>query len=663
MKKIVSFLLPFLMSITLMIPFNGTNALALNSANNKKENISNLESLSKNKKEIIKDLVHSGLLKNKEGKNVTWKDVQNKVDVIDILSFNDFHGAVLENGKNIGAAKMAREIKRMKEENPNTILATGGDLYQGTAPSNLLKGKPVNAFLKEVGVEISSVGNHEFDWGIDLIPKWEKEGNFEFLASNIYDKATNTPVKWVNPYAIIEKGGKRIAFIGLSTPETKFKTQAKSVENIEFKDPAECANRWADYLRKNKKVDAILAVTHIGSRQDESTKEITGEAVELAKHARGIDAIISAHTHLLVDGVVNGIPIVQGSCSGRALANLSFVFNKQGKLEKIYHSVDELYKRVKELPEDMATRNAVNKCTEDLKPILSKAVCSVSTPLAHDRWEGLSPLGQFMDKYLCKATNSQIGITNGGGFRVALDRKNITVGDMWEVMPFDNTLVTMELKGSDLKRVIENGIKNLEIGWVQYYGLKVYYDDNAEKGKRITSMRLLDGSKVEDNKYYKVATNDFIYGGGDNYDFSGAKNFVDTNIPLRDVIMHKLEKEKGEIPFKFEPSLLAEKDPTVDKEIKDKNDNKEEKDSLSKDSKQEKKESVKENEEQNKKETLVAKEYKTIEDSSNSNSEIKEIPETGSMVGSIGLVGIASLLIVLGAIFIIKEKKRKDKTA
>ena len=665
MKKLVSFLVAILVSTVLMIPFNTTNALALNSINNEKDNVNNLKNLSKNKKAIIEDLVYSGVLKLENNKNIEWKDVQSKIDVIDVLSINDFHGAALENGKNIGAAKMAAQIKKMKKENPNTILATGGDLYQGTATSNLLKGKPVNAFLREVGVDISAVGNHEFDWGIDLIPNWGKQGNFKFLASNIYDKATNTPVKWVKPYQIVEKGGKRIAFIGLSTPETKFKTQAKSVENIEFKDPVECANNWADYVRKNEKVDAVLVVSHLGSRQDENTKEITGEAAELAKHAKGIDAIISAHTHLFVDGVVNGIPIVQGQCSGRALTNLSFVFNKQGKLQKVYHHVDELYKRVKELPEDIPTKNAVDKCTEDLKPILNKEVCKVNTTLAHDRWKGLSPLGEFMDKYLCKAANTQIGITNGGGFRTALDRKNITVGDMWEVMPFDNTLVTMELKGSDLKRVIENGIKNLEIGWVQYYGLKVYYDDNTEKGHRITSMRLLDGSKVENDKYYTVATNDFIYGGGDNYDFSGARNFVDTNIPLRDVIIHELEKEKGEIPFDFKLSLLAEKDPIVDKEINDKNNNKEDKkDSLNKDFKEEQKDSVKENKEENKKEKIVVKEEnETTKDSLNKNSKIKEIPETGSMLGSIELLAFASLLVISGNMVIRKEKKRKNKTA
>jgi len=110
------------------------------------------------------------------------------------------------------------------------------------------------------------------------------------------------------------------------------------------------------------------------------------------------------------------------------------------------------------------------------------------------------------------------------------------------VMPFDNTLYTMKLSGADLKANIEHGIMNEDIGWVQIAGVKVTYNSKAEAGNRITSMVLEDGTPVEMDKYYTVVTNDFMFTGGDNYNFTNAQDGLDTFIPIRDALMEAVEK-------------------------------------------------------------------------------------------------------------------------
>lgn len=616
----------------------------------------------KDKREKAKELINNGTIALPENNSraITWNDLKSVVPsedkIIDVLSINDLHGSLMEHGKNIGVAKLAAQIKKLKSENPNTIMVAGGDLYQGSAMSNLLKGEPITKFLKEVGVEISAVGNHEFDWGRELIPKWAKEGGFEFIASNIYDEKTNKPVDWALPYKVIEKDGKKIGFIGLATPETAFKTKPDNVKGLEFKDPAESANYWAKYLKDKENVDAVLILSHIGGMQNQDTKEITGEVADLANKVKGVDAIISAHTHQFLDGEVNNIPIIQAMCNGRALAKISLVFDKNGNLA-VKHSVDQLYKRVKELPVDSNTEAIVNKYNEQLKPILSEVVCNVDCELPHDRWLGLSPLGQFMTKYMTEVTNTKIGITNGGGLRRPLNKGDITVGDLWEVMPFDNTLVTMNLKGSDLKRVLENGIENTQIGWGQFYGVKVYYDKNAKEGNRITSMRLLDGTKIDDDKYYPVVTNDFMYANGDNYDFSGAKDVVDTGEPIRDAIMNKLKEVKN-VPFKFDDStLVAGVDPKLnDNEVVNPS------------------QDIKPNENNdtiNNNEVITESPNESILDDNNQNKDNKvsktnknnkksDIPKTGSIVGTNEAAELGMALIILG-IFVEIDKKRKRK--
>ena len=116
------------------------------------------------------------------------------------------------------------------------------------------------------------------------------------------------------------------------------------------------------------------------------------------------------------------------------------------------------------------------------------------------------------------------------------------MGILYELMPFDNTLVTMEVKGSDLKKLIENGIGNDKIGWVTISGLKVKYDLKQPFGDRIYDIKLSDGKKIDMNKYYTLVTNDFMAEGGDNFDFTNAKNKIDTNLPIRDSIIKELKE-------------------------------------------------------------------------------------------------------------------------
>ena len=111
------------------------------------------------------------------------EEASNKV--IEVLSFNDFHGSLLENGKEIGGAKLAGVIKEYQDKDKESdtygvVTVAGGDNYQGTAISNMLKGTPVNEMLKEIGIVASAVGNHEYDWGADTITSWSDEAGFKF---------------------------------------------------------------------------------------------------------------------------------------------------------------------------------------------------------------------------------------------------------------------------------------------------------------------------------------------------------------------------------------------------------------------------------------------------------------------------------------------------
>jgi 2',3'-cyclic-nucleotide 2'-phosphodiesterase / 3'-nucleotidase / 5'-nucleotidase len=562
---------------------------------------------------INKDIIKLGQYNPKA---VTYTDVKfASSKKVDVVSFNDFHGTMAEEatGKNPGAAKLAAVIKGYRQTNANTIVVSGGDIYQGSAMSNLLYGEPVTELLKSLGVVASAVGNHEFDWGVNNISKWAKDGNFDFLASNVYDKTTKAPVTWAKPYKIVVMDGLKIGFIGVTTPETAFKTKPEIVANLEFRDPLLAANEWADKLKNGTlpegKVDVVIALTHLGASQD-SKGVITGEAADLAKGVKNVDAIIAAHTHMTVAGNVNNIPIVQGYYNGRTLTKLSIMVDtleNLGKVLKIEPSIDNVSANKAKIVEDPEVKALFDKYNAKVGPILNEVAGISDVELTHDRFAdgGTSVLGQWATAVMNQAAGTQIAITNGGGLRVPVPAGNITVGKLYEVMPFDNTLVKMELKGSDIKKVIENGIANDSIGWVQVGGITVYYDKTAPAGSRITAMYLADGSKVEMDKYYSVVTNDFMATGGDKYDFSGARNVVDTGMPIRDALVNALKVMNGKhlVVTKNQPLVAGDAPKAV-------------------------------------------------------------LPKTGSAVDDNGLVSLGSIIVLLGvALFVIDADKKKKKSA
>ena len=457
-----------------------------------------------------------------------------------VLSINDYHGALAPAGSNIGAVKLVDALKAEKAKNPEgTIIVSAGDNYQGSAMSNLLFGEPVSAVFKEIGIELSAVGNHEFDWGIDRITKWAEDGEFAFVCTNIYDKRTNQPVDWAEPFVIIEKEGVKVGFVGLATPETAYKTLKANVENYEFRDPIEVITEWVPKV-KDAGADIIIALTHLGSFQDKEGS-ITGEAADLCA-VDGVDAVISAHTHQRVSGLVNGKPLVQAYKQGRSFAKLTFIFDESNKLVSAEPFLDNLYKRADTLKDDANMLVVYERYNSELDPVLGKVLGKTTVELSHDRYAGPSLLGEWACEIMKDAAGVQIAMTNGGGLRVPVPAGEITAGILYEVMPFDNTLYTMKLSGADVKANIEHGIMNDDIGWVQISGVRATYNPNAEAGNRITSMVLEDGTPVEMDKFYTVVTNDFMFTGGDKYNFENSKDGLDTFIPIRDALMDAVEK-------------------------------------------------------------------------------------------------------------------------
>jgi len=544
-KRLTAFIMSLFLFATLVMPANITKAYA---EDNDKIN---------NSQAVVSDE------SNVEEQPLEITNLSTGKKIVDILSFNDFHGNVLESGKNIGAAKLAgvvNEYKAKANTEYGAIPVSAGDLYQGTAISNLTTGKPVTAMVKDMGLEASAIGNHEFDWGADNINTWANEGGFPFLAANIVKKGTEEKVSYAQPYKVVERNGVKIGLIGISTPETATSTLAENVKDVDFLDPVKTVAKWNKVLRETEKVNAVVVIAHAGAYQDSNTKEITGEAADIAK-VEGVDAVIAGHNHAVVSGEVNGVPVVEGGYNGRALAKLTFTFDDSNKLLDVEPSVDVFLGKESTLPVDENVLKEVKNIKEGLNEILGKKVTSLEERLSHDdKNTAVTPLGVTVAETMRKIVGTEIAVTNGGGIRRSLEQGDVTVGDMYEILPFDNTIVTLDVKGSDLYSIIEHGINTEGFAWGQFAGIKVWY--NPKDGK-VSSIRLNDGTKIDMDKYYSVAINDFMLTGGDKYDFSNAINAVNTNVVMRDAMAE--EWNKNGVPELDFNVLVAGEDTTVDK--------------------------------------------------------------------------------------------------
>lgn len=462
---------------------------------------------------------------------------------IEILSVNDFHGALAETGRNPGIAKLAAFLKAESAQNSDsTIIVSAGDMFQGTPDSNLLHGRPVMNAMNESGFAAMTLGNHEFDWGQDMLKDLLSQAKFPVIAANILDKATGKPVSFVKPYVIIERSGLNIALIGLATPETAFKTNPKYIKDYIFADPVITTQKLIPELRQ-KGADIIIVLSHLGSSTDAATAQIKGEAAELAWRTTGVDAIISGHTHWQVAGSVNSVPIVQAGYNGRAVGKIV--------LEVAHHSrrVVAANARVIDLADydiaaDPAVAAIVGKAQIEVAPVKQIALGRAGRELSHDR-ATFSLLGQWVTDIMRRTAAADIAFQNGGGLRANIPSGVVTMGKMYEVLPFDNTLVTLELTGEQVLRVLEYGLYNQQFGMLQYSGLMVKYNKSLPAGEKIAAVTLANGEKLNLKKTYRVVTNDFMAQGGDGFTmFSQGTYITDTQLPLRECLIESIKSTK-----------------------------------------------------------------------------------------------------------------------
>ncbi len=469
---------------------------------------------------------------------------QRTVDV-QILGLNETHGQLLplnRNGRPAGgAATLAAYLAQEEAENPRTLILDSGDFMQGPAISSYFEGASTMEVYNAIGVDATAVGNHEYDWGQDAFAERVDEAEFPFLAVNVIDDATGEAPAGVQPYVIEKMQGVKVGIIGVANPDTKSVTLPEATEGLSFLDLAASAGAVNDAVAELKAqgVETIVVSAHQGLET-----ETTGALADLvADFDTDIDLVLGGHIPLEFATEINGIPVVQPFGNTRGYADVTLTVDRATKdVTAVRTELDATW--VDEIQPDATVQSIVDRYQALLGEELGNTVGEATTSILRGATRGVeSEMGNFVtDAMRGYFPSVDFAVTNAGGLRANIDAGPITLEEVYAVLPFNNTLVTMGLTGEQVRQVLEEGAAS-RFGTVQVSGLSWAYDADAPFGARVTSVTLPDGSALDPTATYRVATNNFMSGGGDQFTtLTQGTGTVDTQINLVDTVVRYLEK-------------------------------------------------------------------------------------------------------------------------
>jgi 2',3'-cyclic-nucleotide 2'-phosphodiesterase/3'-nucleotidase len=453
-----------------------------------------------------------------------------------LLETTDFHGAILGGTRERrsqrptgGSVALAAAITRERAVNPEgTVLLDGGDLFQGTMISNLQFGRPVVEQMNALGYAAAAVGNHEFDWGVDTLVSRVREMRFAALGANMVERETGKLPRWVRADTTVLRRGLRVGIVGLAYPGTPRVTLAANVAHLRFDDDSTTAARVATRLR-NAGASVVVGVGHIPAETD-SLRHARGDLARLGRIAN-VDAWLGGHSHNVVDDRVNDHPILIAGALGQYLAVLDLVVDPVQ--HKVVEKTQRIYTVYADGPADSSWVTRVDRWNANVGPVSAEVLGTAGVALHRRRPE--STIGDFICDAMRADAKVDIAFQNPGGMRADLDAGPVTRGDVYAIMPFDNTIVTLQLTGALVKLALEQSLRSDRV--TQVSGLRYVIDPAKPELQRITQVTLADGTPLDDARLYTVAANNFMASGGDHYDaLAQGTQRTDTGRMIRDAM-------------------------------------------------------------------------------------------------------------------------------
>lgn len=454
--------------------------------------------------------------------------------VFDFYEISDFHGAVVDDidSNQPGLAMLGNYFDQVRANNTGgTILLAGGDMYQGSADSNLTYGNLVTYGMNVIQFDAMTIGNHEFDWGVEWIEDNANRATFPFLAANVTLKGTTTNPDFVSPYTIVTRGDYRIGIIGTIGENIKNTILASAIADFDFLDEVEIVDNIAEELRTDEDCDIVVWTTH---------NDYGNITQKLTSTVPNVDAIFAAHSHTNYSSSITSkdIPIVETTNYGEAVAHIRLLLNPTTgevtyKTCETTNVLSSAYMLTKDATIDSIYSQYASKFID---PYKNKVVGSLADDFS------ITELANFACKTMVDTINNDAqyaydivaGFHNrNGGVRKELAAGTLTFGQVYECFPFDNEIVILKVLGSDLARYLQAG------GNYSFY-------------------RLIELSQIDRSASYYIVTTDFLSSGTNPY--TSYQEIIYTKMNVRDVVVDEMKSLSGVTSIGCSTSSISDDD-------------------------------------------------------------------------------------------------------
>ena len=500
-----------------------------------------------------------------------------------ILGTTDMHGRVFpidyytNKYDNVGIAKVATLVREARKTDPNLLLVDSGDTIQGT-PLEYFHNKrnntppdPMMLAMNALHYDSMTVGNHEYNFGLKVLEKARSEAKFPWLSANTYNKGTQTT--HYKPYIVKEVDGVRVGVLGLTTPGIPNWENVPNYEGLEFHETVSEAKKWVPILREKEKVDIVVIAMHMGIEEDLRTgttnpSQVANEnaAVAIARGVPGVDVILMGHTHRDVPSlVVNGVLLAQANRWASHVARVDVYLEKNesdGHWQVVAKSsrtipvtektaVDPEIAQLGQ-PYDKETQNWLSRTIGESTEELTSQDCRFRDTAIIDLIQRAQLEAGKADVSMAACFNPQARIPKGP----------VTVRDIAGLYEYENTLVTLELTGQQLKDALEHSaryfrpyepgksLNELVDQRIPGYnfdvaeGVTYTLDVTKPFGQRIQSLRF-KGQPLSPTQKLRVVTNNYrVNGGGGFTAYKEAPVVYRSSEEVRELIIDWVEKNK-----------------------------------------------------------------------------------------------------------------------
>ena len=454
---------------------------------------------------------------------------------VTLLQVNDvYQFAPVDGGTRGGLARVATLRKKIIAESPHTLFLMAGDTISPSIESNTYKGAQMIEAWNAAGLDYATLGNHEFDFGPDVLLQRMGESKFKWLAANVIDKNTGQLFGNTPEFIVREFDGVKIGLFGILLPETI--QTSRPGPNVEILDPCETANRVIPKIHAAG-AQVIVALTHLSMAEDK----------QLAR-CSGVDVIIGGHEHTLLESMAGRAPIFKMTADAREMGRIDLNIDKKtGKLESIDWKIIPVTNEYADDPSFAALNQKYGALLKSLEQTVGRTAVELDMKSENVRTRETN-MGNFIADAYRKATGADVALVNGGSIRAdALIKAGLlSKRDVLSSLPFNNKVLKIQISGATLRAALEHGVGSIGVEmqpgrFPQVSGIRFSFDASRNPGERVTNVTVNGRPLVDRQTYTLAATSYVIKDGGDGYTmFRDAKVLIGPDqAPSESAILQK----------------------------------------------------------------------------------------------------------------------------